>query len=108
MFFKRHNKTTAHANDSQQDTGQTEHSSWCVYIPEHVALIHDGWEHATLYHHMLCQASQARWTIILPGISTLASGGITLCPLMAHPQRNVREHGHIAAAVGITAATKAA
>lgn len=74
----------------------------------HTTLSTDGWQHAHVYHHMLNQAQQARWTMIMPDLTTQVDGDniplmmsqpITTCPLAVHPAPVGRKWGFVAMAV---------
>lgn len=74
----------------------------------HTELTTDGWQHATIYHHMIRQAQQARWTMIMPDLTTIEDGEqiplmmsqpIVTCPLAVHPAPVGRQYGFIAMAV---------
>lgn len=74
----------------------------------HTTLSTDGWQHAHVYHHMLNQAEQSRWTMIMPDLTTdvhgdniplMMSQPITTCPLAVHPAPVSRKWGFVAMAV---------
>lgn len=108
MFRRKHHKPQPEQQQPTLTVGVQE--TVCIYGGQHNALGHDGWQHATAYHDMLCLASAGRWMTVLGDTTWIGHNGTTTvrpalngdlmsAPLTCHPTPYGRACGHIAIAV---------